>query len=33
MEKEVGLKMGEEFAGLDLNSRRLEKRFVKTMEI
>src|SRR5215469_17414434 len=32
MENGKKLNMQEEFAGLDLNSSRLEKRFIKTME-
>jgi len=32
MENGTGLSMAEEFAALDFNSNRLEKRFVKTME-
>ena len=32
MENGIGLSMAEEFATLDFNSSRLEKRFVKTME-
>ena len=32
MENGTGLNMGEEFAGLDFNSSRLEKRFIRTME-
>jgi hypothetical protein len=32
MEKGMELSMREEFAGLDFNSARLEKRFIKTME-
>ena len=32
MENETGMSMSEEFATLDFNSSRLEKRFVKTME-
>jgi hypothetical protein len=32
MENGMGLSMQEEFATLDFNSSRLEKRFVKTME-
>ena len=32
MENGIGLHMREEFASLDFNSSRLEKRFVKTME-
>jgi len=28
----TGLQMGEEFAGLDFNSKRLEKRFARTTE-
>jgi hypothetical protein len=32
MENGMGLSMQEEFAGLDFNSSRLEKRFVRTME-
>ena len=32
MENEPGMSMSEEFATLDFNSSRLEKRFVKTME-
>jgi hypothetical protein len=32
MENGMGLGMKEEFAGLDFNSSRLEKRFIKTME-
>jgi hypothetical protein len=32
MENGIGLSMQEEFANLDFNSARLEKRFIKTME-
>jgi len=32
MENGTGLQMGEEFAGLDFNPKRLEKRFTRTME-
>ena len=32
MGTDTGICMGEEFATLDFNSRRLEKRFIKTME-
>ena len=32
MENGIGLPMREEFAGLDFNSKRLEQRFIKTME-
>ncbi|MCL2193730.1 MAG: transposase, partial [Treponema sp.] len=32
MENGTGLHMREEFAGLDFNSKRLEQRFVRTME-
>jgi len=32
MENGTGLQMREEFAGLDFNSKRLEQRFVRTME-
>ena len=32
MEKGMGLNVREEFAGLDLKSSRLEKRFVRSME-
>ena len=32
MENGTGINMGEEFATLDFNSSRLEKRFVKTMD-
>ena len=32
MENETGISMSEEFATLDFNSSRLEKRFVRTME-
>ena len=32
MENGIGLHMREEFASLDFNSKRLERRFIKTME-
>ena len=32
MENGIGLPMREAFAGLDFNSKRLEQRFVRTME-
>ena len=32
MENGIGLHMREEFASLDFNSKRLERRFMKTME-
>ena len=32
MEKGMGLSMGEEFSTLDFNSKRLEQRFIRTME-
>ena len=32
MENGIGFNMGEEFATLDFNSSRLEKRFIRTIE-